>query len=185
MQQAVSSARLLNEELNMQRLLQALHDITGQQAMEIFAEYRGGGRMNFKWPWFQQLLRECLQGDIQRVLVFTLTPLSSTALEAMQVLAELDQLGIIVCSCIVDFGPFGGVEQPGHRWRIRNGRAEALWQGKRIGRPVGSTENPAAFLRKHAPVVRHLRQGLSVRKTAKLCEVAPKTVSKVKALLPG
>lgn len=60
---------------------------------------------------------------------------------------------------------------------------EARRQGVTIGRPLGATEAKAVFLKKYAAVARQLHADLSVRNTAKLCDVAINTVRKMKALL--
>lgn len=57
---------------------------------------------------------------------------------------------------------------------------EARRKGVRLGRPPGSTIPPKDFVRKHADVVRRLREGHSVRNTAKLCEKGMSTVQRVK-----
>ncbi len=65
------------------------------------------------------------------------------------------------------------------RERIMSGMEEARRRGKKIGRPQGSPEESESFLKKYPSVVRHLKAGISLRKTAKLCEVAINTVRKV------
>ena len=69
------------------------------------------------------------------------------------------------------------------RERINSGLAEARRKGVRLGRPAGSTVDSAEFLRANAKVQRLLRDGHSVRHAAKLAEVSPGTVMKVKKLL--
>ncbi len=61
---------------------------------------------------------------------------------------------------------FARPERETLRERILSGMEEARRQGKRIGRPDGAVEEKATFLKKYGPVVRNLRAGLSVRKTA-------------------
>ena len=78
---------------------------------------------------------------------------------------------------------FARLERETLRERILLGMYEARRQGIQIGRPVGTTEEKAVFLKKYAAFGRHLRRGLSVHKTAKLCDVAINTVRKVKTLL--
>ncbi len=78
---------------------------------------------------------------------------------------------------------FARLERETLRERKVSGMDEARRQGVTLGRPVGATEEKAVFLKKYAAVARQLRAGLSVRKTAKLCEVAINTVRKVKTLL--
>lgn len=181
------------------------HHLTQRQELQVVAEIIDTSPLGATQPQrkgVQQLLDLCRQRMVQKVLVSTPTHLASTRIDLAQLVAELTQLGISIymhnygLETLVAGSPNPRVltviqalaqevysERAEHRERILEGLEEAKRQGKRIGRPVGSTEGRGAYLKKHAAVVRQLRQGLSVRKTAKLCNVAAKTVSKVKALL--
>lgn len=69
--------------------------------------------------------------------------------------------------------------------RIKSGLALARFQGKTLGRPRGSTMDKKTFLHKHRDVVRRLKEGHSVRNTAKICGVSCSTVQRVKGLMNG
>ncbi|KAF2520055.1 recombinase family protein [Flavobacterium salilacus subsp. salilacus] len=56
-------------------------------------------------------------------------------------------------------------------------------QGKFKGRAKGTTLSDNEFLSKHKAVVKELRGGTSIRKTAKLCDVSVSTVQRVKKIL--
>lgn len=51
---------------------------------------------------------------------------------------------------------------------------------KYTGRVIGSVESDDVFLRKHNEVVKNLKKGTSIRDVAKICNVSPSTVQKVK-----
>ncbi|MFT7614982.1 MAG: DNA invertase Pin-like site-specific DNA recombinase [Parvicellaceae bacterium] len=55
--------------------------------------------------------------------------------------------------------------------------------GKKIGRPKGKLKNGEYYLQKYSPVTRNLKMGISLRKTAKICQVSINTVRKVKEAL--
>lgn len=61
--------------------------------------------------------------------------------------------------------------------QIRNGLKNARNKGIVLGRPIGSQIN---LLTKYKNVVKEINNGISVRKTAKLCDVAPSLVQRVK-----
>lgn len=67
--------------------------------------------------------------------------------------------------------------------RTKSGLEKARRAGKTLGRPIGSGESTEQFLEKHKRIVRCLRGGDSVRKTAKFCEVSKGTVERVKKAL--
>lgn len=67
--------------------------------------------------------------------------------------------------------------------RQREGIALAKANGTYKGRVRGSKESSEEVLAKYPKVVKQLKKGLSLRNTAKLCDVSLGTVQKVKALL--
>jgi len=71
------------------------------------------------------------------------------------------------------------------RERIMSGLAQARRNGKKLGRPTGSTLSPAEFLKAHADIARQLRDGQSVRNTAKITGKGASTVQRVKAAMTG
>ena len=67
--------------------------------------------------------------------------------------------------------------------RQKEGIAIAKAKGTYKGRVRGSVESKDEVLAKYKPVVKLLREGMSLRKTAKLAEVSLGTVQKVKSLM--
>ena len=205
MQQAVIFVRVSKKEQEYQRQVEDLRAVARSQAVQVVAEIAekiSGARKNQEREGIQQLLELSRRGAIQKVLVSEVSRLGRSTVEVLQIVEELTQLGISIY--VQNFGletlkngkrnpvaqfmftllaEFARLERETLRERILSGMDEAQRQGIRIGRPVGATEEKAVFLKKYAAVVRQLRAGPSVRKTAKLCEVAINTVRKMKALL--
>ena len=67
--------------------------------------------------------------------------------------------------------------------RIKSGLAEARRKGRSLGRPKGSTDSTKEFLAKHTDITRKLKEGHSVRNTAKITGKGCSTVQRVKATL--
>lgn len=67
--------------------------------------------------------------------------------------------------------------------RINSGLAKARREGKKLGRPEGSTLSPKEFLASHKDVVKQLRAGHSIRNTAKITAKSVSTVQRVKAAI--
>lgn len=61
--------------------------------------------------------------------------------------------------------------------QIKNGLKNARSRGVVLGRPIGTLTDLKV---KYKNVVRELNNGMSIRKTAKICEVAPSLVQRVK-----
>lgn len=69
------------------------------------------------------------------------------------------------------------------RERINSGLAEARRKGVKLGRPEGSKISTEDFLRGNADIVKQLKNGQSVRNTAKITGKGTTTVMKVKTVL--
>lgn len=205
MQQAVIFVRVSKKEQDYQRQVEDLRAVAQSQGVQVVAEIAekiSGARRNQDREGIQQLLELSRQGAIQKVLVSEVSRLGRSTVEVLQIVEELTQSGISIY--VQNFGletlkngkrnpvaqfmftllaEFARLERETLRERILSGMDEARRQGIKIGRPAGTTEEKAVFLKKYAAVARQLRAGLSVRKTAKLCEVAINTVRKVKTLV--
>ncbi|GAA3920718.1 recombinase family protein [Hymenobacter algoricola] len=205
MQQAVIFVRVSKKEQDYQRQVEDLRAVARSQAVQVVAEIAekiSGAKQNQDREGIQQLLSMSRQGTVQKVLVSEVSRLGRSTVEVLQIVEELTQLGISIY--VQNFGietlkngkrnpvaqfmftllaEFARLERETLRERILSGMDEARRQGIKIGRLVGATEEKAVFLKKYAAVARQLRAGLSVRKTAKLCDVAINTVRKLKALL--
>lgn len=81
---------------------------------------------------------------------------------------------------------FAEMERELLRERVKSGLETARKKGKVLGRRIGSHETDTEVLEKYPLVTKALRVGsLSVRKIAKLYDVSPNTVQKVKQALKG
>lgn len=205
MQQAVIFVRVSKKEQDYHRQLEDLRAVAQNQSVHVVAEISekiSGVRTNQERGGIQELLQLCRQGTIHKVLVCEVSRLGRSTVEVLQVVDELTRLGISIY--VQNFGietlkngkrnpvaqfmftllaEFARLERETLRERILSGMEEARRQGKKIGRPDGTVEEKATFLKKYGSVARNLRASLSVRKTAKLCQVSINTVRKVKALL--
>lgn len=67
--------------------------------------------------------------------------------------------------------------------RIKSGLQEARRKGRRLGRPEGSGHSQRELLAKHGDIRRRLREGQSIRNTAKITGKGVSTVQRVKAAM--
>ena len=75
------------------------------------------------------------------------------------------------------------IERENIKERQREGIA--ITQAKVVyhGRKQGTELTDQQLLKKYKPVVKELKSGESIRRTAKLCQVSPATVQKIKKIL--
>ena len=201
MNKGVIFVRVSKREQDYQRQLEDLRALAKTQNLEIVAEIAekiSGVKDNQERDGVQELLRLAQKGIIQKVLVQEVSRLGRSTVEVLKVLEELTSLHVSVY--VQNFGfetlkngkrnpiaqfmftllaEFARMERETLRERILSGMEEARRQGKHLGRPDGSLENRETFLKKYPSVVRNLRQGISVRKTAKICDTSINTVRKV------
>jgi len=64
--------------------------------------------------------------------------------------------------------------------RLNSGRKHAIENGVKMGRKTGYRKSKEQKEKEYAEVIKMLRKGISIRNTAKLCGVSPKTVQAVK-----
>ena len=64
--------------------------------------------------------------------------------------------------------------------RLNSGRDRAIEKGVKLGRPKGSMMSNQELLNKYPEVVKKLRKGRSIREIAKICDVSPSTVQRIK-----
>ena len=201
MNKGVIFVRVSKREQDYQRQLEDLRALAKTLNLEIVAEIAekiSGVKDNQERDGVQELLRLAQKGIIQKVLVQEVSRLGRSTVEVLKVLEELTSLHVSVY--VQNFGfetlkngkrnpiaqfmftllaEFARMERETLRERILSGMEEARRQGKHLGRPDGSLENRETFLKKYPSVVRNLRQGISVRKTAKICDTSINTVRKV------
>lgn len=201
MEKGVIFVRVSKKEQNYQRQLEDLRAVALSQKVEVVKEISekiSGAKDNIERDGLQELFALAKSGMIDKVLVQEVSRLGRSTVEVLKVLEELTQLGVSVY--VQNFGietlkkgkrnpiaqfmftllaEFARLERETLRERILSGIDEARRKGKKLGRPDGTKEDKAAFLKKYPLVTRNLRLGISIRKTSKICDVSINTVRKV------
>ena len=72
------------------------------------------------------------------------------------------------------------MERENITYRLNSGRAKYIADGGKLGRKVGSVKSKERKQEEYSKVIRSLRNGKSIRDTAKICEVSISTVQRVK-----
>ena len=84
---------------------------------------------------------------------------------------------------IAVLGTAAQLERDNIKFRLNSGRAKYIAEGGVLGRPVGTRKTPEQLSQEYPKVVRELKKGTSIRRTAKLCDVSNSTVQRVKKAL--
>ena len=173
------------------------------QVVEVIKENISGATANDKRPELQKLFSLAKARKIKKVVVTEVSRLGRTVSDGIKVLDQMHEAGVSIYiqnigmeTLLSDGRPnfmfkpilltligFAEMERELLRERIKSGLKAAKKAGKKLGRPEGK-ETSSAILAKYPKVVKEIRTGnLSIRKIAKICDVSPSTVQKVKAVL--
>jgi DNA invertase Pin-like site-specific DNA recombinase len=141
-------------------------------------------------PALDQLVKDAWRGRFEAIVVWDLSRIARSTLNALELLRELEQLKVRLVAVKQTFDTdtplgkafftlaamFAELERSILIERVRAGMARARAEGKRIGRPVRHVD---------LELLGRLRtEGLSVRQIARKLEVPSSTVAKRLKLLP-
>lgn len=84
---------------------------------------------------------------------------------------------------IAVLGTAAQMERDNIKFRLNSGRAKYIAEGGVLGRPVGTKKTAEQLQKDYPKVVKELKKGTSLRRTAKLCDVSLSTVQRVKKSL--
>lgn len=180
--------------------LQQLCTTNGWTVAATITEQISGAKANQAREGLQQLFDLAQRRKIQKVVITEISRIGRNVSEGVQIIETLTASGVSIYvqnigmeTMLPDgranfmFKPilltlmgFAEMERELLRERILSGLETAKKNGKKLGRPAGATETPDAVLAKYPAIVRQLQKGLSVRNVAKICDVSPNTVQKVR-----
>lgn len=183
--------------------LQAYADSKGYEVVEICQERVSGNAEECDRHGLHRAEELARAGVIKKVLVHEVSRLARRnsiahafieTLEALNVSLYWHQQGIETLLSNGKRNPAAGImfallaemaraERETLSERIKSGLAEARRKGRKLGRPQGSTDSTKEFLAKHSDIIRRLKEGQSVRNTAKITGKGGSTVQRVKAAL--
>lgn len=172
----------------------------GYTVVATIAEKISGAKRNAERQGISELLKLAATGRIKKVLVSEVSRLGRRTSDVLKVIEELTEQGISVYAqnynletltsegkrnpvaslLFTLLAEFARLERETLVERINSGLDQARRRGKTLGRPKGTTKDSATLLQEYASVVRYIKQGFSLRQTAKLADVSVNTVRKVK-----
>jgi DNA invertase Pin-like site-specific DNA recombinase len=199
---AVIFVRVSRKDQDYQRQIADLEAVAKQKGYtvaEVITEKISGAKKNKERPSIQHLMNMAKDGAFQTVLVSEISRLGRNTREVINVFEDLNDIGVNIylhnfgMETIVNgkrnpmlqmlipiMAEFARMERQHLVERTKSGLENAKRQGKTLGRPVGTTKGDKDILEEYPSIVRSLKKGLSIREAAKVNDVAPNTVVKVK-----
>ena len=174
--------------------------LNGLKVVEVYEEHISGAKRNEE----RAVLTECIDYAIaNRVDVVMFSELSRCGRAVWEVLDTIRTLkdnginayfqkeGLSLFSADGKENPYLAVmvsvlgvcaqlERDNITYRLNSGRAKYIADGGKLGRKVGSIKTKERKQEEYSKVIRSLKQGKSIRDTAKICEVSISTVQRVK-----
>jgi DNA invertase Pin-like site-specific DNA recombinase len=183
--------------------LQAVADARGWQVAEVVEETVSGNAGLEDRPALKRLVQLAGAGIIKKLLVHEISRLSRRPSVALTFVEVLEGCGVSLywhsqsvetllpngkrnpasAIMLAILSEMARAERETLRERIVSGMAEARRKGVQIGRPKGTRMDEAQLLHRHRKVARFLRDGMSVRNSARLAGVDKNTALKVRQAL--
>lgn len=192
-----------NERQNTERQVADLTNYAEYQGMEvlkIFEEHISGAKSNDERKVFMECMEYCIESKTM-LLVSELSRVGRSPFEVLMSVKLFLDAGINIYfqkeqfSLLDDegkpsmFAPImiatlstcAMLERENIQYRLNSGRQLYIEKGGRLGRKVGSVKPRETKEVEYKQVIKELRKGTSIRRTAKLCDVSVSTVQRVKA----
>jgi len=172
----------------------------GYEVIEICREQVSGMADEADRPGLQRAEELARAGKVRKILVHEVSRLARRNSIAHAFIEMLEELGVSLywhqqgIETLLPNGkrnPAAGImfallaemaraERETLSERIKSGLEEAKRKGHKLGRPAGSVVTSKKFLAKHGDICRKLKEGHSVRNTAKITGKGISTVQRVK-----
>ena len=172
----------------------------GYQIIKIFDEHISGAKKNEERPVLQECLDFCETDNIDIILVSELRRLGRNVDEVLatvkrckdhKINIHFQKEGLSLFQPDGSKNPFLNIfisilgtvaemERENIYFRLKSGRDKFVADGGKLGRKEGTTKSRDQKAEEYKNVLRELRRGTSVRRTAKLCDVSHSTVERLK-----
>lgn len=168
--------------------------------VKVYEEKVTGAKKNQERPVLIETLDYCQSKQVDILLVSELSRLGRNAFEILEVIKTfvdarinlylqkeqftlLDESGkpsLFAPVMLATLATCAELERENIQFRLHSGRKRYIEAGGKLGRPVGSgmTKEEAAL--KYKQLIKELKEGTSIRKAAKLCDVSESTAKRIK-----
>lgn len=180
--------------------LQTYANNNGYNVVEVFEEKISGATKNAKRHILNVCLDYCISNKVDTLLISELSRLGRNVDEVLanvrkckenklNIFFQKEQLNTFnqdgcenpfLTIMIAVLGTCAQMERENIKFRLNSGRAKYIAEGGKLGRKEGSIKSLEKRETEYKQVIKELKKGTSVRRTAKLCDVSVSTVQRVK-----
>ena len=170
------------------------------QVIKTFEEHVSGAKRQNERPVLQGCLEYCKSEDIDIILVSELSRLGRNVLgvfetvkfcidakiniyfqkEGLSLFKEDGSQNPFLHIFISVLGTCAELERENIQFRLNSGRQRYIDSGGKLGRKVGYRKSQEQKSEEYKAVLKELRRGTSLRRTAKLCDISESTVMRLK-----
>ena len=169
--------------------------------VKTFEEHISGAKRNEERPILCKCLDYCIENKIDTLLISELSRLGRNVDEVLanvkrckdnnlNIYFQKENLSIFQADgtknpflniFISVLGTCAEMERENIKFRLNSGRAKYIADGGKLGRKEGYRKPKEQKEVEYKEVIKELKKGTSVRRTAKLCDVSVSTVQRIKA----
>ena len=169
--------------------------------IRTFEEHISGAKRNEERPVLCECLDYCIENNVDTLLISELSRLGRNVDEVLanvkrckdnnlNIYFQKENLSIFQADgtknpflniFISVLGTCAEMERENIKFRLNSGRAKYIADGGKLGRKEGYRKSQEQKAEEYKNVLRELKKGTSIRRTAKLCDVSISTVQRLKA----
>lgn len=171
------------------------------EVVKVFEEHISGAKRNEERPILCECLDYCIGNGVDMLLISELSRLGRNVDEVLanvkrckdnnlNIFFQKENLSIFqpdgsknpfLNIFISVLGTCAEMERENIKFRLNSGREKYIAEGGKLGRKVGSVKSTEKKQEEYKQVLKELKKGTSIRRTAKLCDVSVSTVQRLKS----
>ncbi len=180
--------------------LNAYADKNDMVVVKTFEEHISGAKRNEERPVLCECLKYCIDNNVDILLISELSRLGRNVDEVLanvklckdnhlNIFFQKENLSIFQADgtknpflniFISVLGTCAEMERENIKFRLNSGRAKYIADGGKLGRKEGYRKTLEQKAEEYKNVIKELKKGTSIRRTAKLCDVSISTVQRIK-----
>ena len=170
------------------------------EVVKVYEEHISGAKRNEERPILCKCLDYCIGNGVDILLISELSRLGRNVDEVLanvkrckdnnlNIYFQKENLAIFqpdgtknpfLNIFISVLGTCAEMERENIKFRLNSGRAKYIAEGGKLGRKVGSVKSKEKKQEEYKQVLKELKKGTSIRRTAKLCGVSVSTIQRLK-----